>query len=34
MILPLGAAYGIIEEGPTAKSFIDPNWIELGILGN
>jgi len=32
-ILLLGAAYGIIEEGLAAKSFFDPNWMDLGILG-
>ncbi len=29
----LGAAYGIIEEGLMVKSFFDPNWMDLGILG-
>ncbi len=32
-IVLLGAAYGIIEEGLTAKSFFDPAWMDLGILG-
>lgn len=32
-ILTLGLAYGIIEEGLMIKSFFDPNWIDLGILG-
>jgi hypothetical protein len=32
-ILLLGAAYGIIEEGLMVKSFFDPNWGDLGILG-
>ena len=32
-ILLLGAAYGIIEEGLLVKSFFDPNWMDLGILG-
>lgn len=32
-ILALGAAYGIYEEGLTVKSFFDPNWMDLGILG-
>jgi hypothetical protein len=32
-IILLGVAYGIIEEGLTAKSFFDPNWMDLGILG-
>lgn len=30
----LGAAYGIIEEGLMVKSFFDPNWMDLGILGS
>jgi hypothetical protein len=29
----LGAAYGIIEEGLMVKSFFDPEWMDLGILG-
>ncbi|MDD4868995.1 MAG: hypothetical protein PHR77_00440 [Kiritimatiellae bacterium] len=29
----LGAAYGIIEEGLCCKSFFDPNWPDVGILG-
>jgi hypothetical protein len=29
----LGAAYGILEEGLMVKSFFDPAWIDLGILG-
>jgi len=33
-ILLLGAAYGIIEEGLMVKSFFDPNWMDLGILGS
>lgn len=32
-ILILGAAYGIIEEGLMVKSFFDPGWMDLGILG-
>ncbi len=32
-ILALGAAYGIVEEGLAVKSFFDPNWMDLGILG-
>ncbi len=32
-ILTLGLAYGIIEEGVMIKSFFDPNWMDLGILG-
>jgi hypothetical protein len=33
-ILLLGVAYGIIEEGLAVKSFFDPNWMDLGILGS
>ena len=33
-ILVLGAAYGIIEEGLMVKSFFDPGWMDLGILGS
>jgi hypothetical protein len=29
----LGAAYGIIEEGLACKSFFNPAWQDLGILG-
>jgi hypothetical protein len=32
--LLLGAAYGIVEEGLMAKSFFDPNWPDIGILGS
>jgi hypothetical protein len=32
-ILALGLAYGIIEEGLMVKSFFDPGWMDLGILG-
>jgi hypothetical protein len=32
-LLCLGAAYGILEEGLAVKSFFDPNWMDLGILG-
>ena len=32
-ILVLGAAYGIIEEGLVVKSFFDPLWQDIGILG-
>src|SRR5437870_12976146 len=31
-ILLLGAAYGIIEEGPAVKSVFDPGWMGLGAL--
>lgn len=33
-ILVLGAAYGIVEEGLACKSFFDPNWADVGILGS
>jgi hypothetical protein len=33
-LLLLGAAYGILEEGLLVKSFFDPNWVDLGILGS
>lgn len=29
----LGVAYGIIEEGLTAKSFFDPHWVDLAVFG-
>lgn len=29
----LGAAYGVIEEGLMVKSFFDPAWPDLGVLG-
>ena len=32
-LILLGAIYGIIEEGFMVKSFFDPNWMDLGILG-
>jgi len=32
-MLLLGAAYGIIEEGLMVKSWFDPHWMDLGILG-
>jgi len=32
-VLLLGAAYGILEEGLMVKSFFDPGWMDLGILG-
>jgi len=31
--LLLGAAYGIVEEGLMVKSFFDPSWPDLGVLG-
>lgn len=33
-MIVLGAAYGIIEEGLMVKSFFDPEWMDLGILGS
>ncbi len=32
-ILTLGLAYGIVEEGLMVKSFFDPHWMDLGLLG-
>jgi hypothetical protein len=32
-LLVLGAAYGIAEEGLMCKSFFDPGWMDVGILG-
>ena len=32
-ILLLGAAYGIVEEGLMVKSYFDPLWQDIGILG-
>jgi hypothetical protein len=32
-ILTLGVAYGIVEEGLMVKSFFDPGWPDLGLLG-
>jgi hypothetical protein len=32
-ILVLGAAYGIIEEGIMVRSFFNPAWKDLGVLG-
>ncbi len=33
-VLALGAAYGIVEEGLMVKSFFDPHWMDLGLLGS
>ena len=33
-LLLVGAAYGVWEEGIAVKSFFDPNWVDLGILGS
>jgi hypothetical protein len=33
-ILILGAAYGIIEEGIMVRSFFNPAWKDLGVLGS
>jgi hypothetical protein len=33
-LLLLGAAYGILEEGLMVKSFFDPKWMDLGIMGS
>jgi hypothetical protein len=32
-VLLLGAAYGILEEGLFARSFFDPAWRAIGLLG-
>jgi hypothetical protein len=32
-VFALGAAYGILEEGLMVKSFFDPDWMDLDILG-
>lgn len=32
-VLLLGAAYGVLEEGVMVKSFFDPSWPDLGLLG-
>ena len=32
-LLLLGAAYGIAEEGLMCKSFFDPDWMDVGLLG-
>jgi hypothetical protein len=34
VVLILGAAYGIVEEGLACKSFFDPGWPDLGQLGS
>jgi hypothetical protein len=33
-IITLGLAYGLLEEALMVKSFFDPNWMDLGILGS
>jgi len=33
-MLMLGAAYGIAEEGLACKSFFDPRWMDIGVLGS
>ncbi len=33
-VLLLGAAYAIVEEGWMVKSFFDPNWVDIGLLGS
>ena len=32
-VILLGSAYGILEEGVAIKSFFDPEWMDLGGLG-
>jgi hypothetical protein len=33
-VVLLGAAYAVIEEGLMVKSWFDPNWMDLGLLGS
>ncbi len=33
-LMLFGAAYGVIEEGLFIKSWFDPNWPDLGVLGH
>lgn len=33
-VMVLGAAYGLVEEGLMVKSFFDPNWVDIGLLGS
>jgi hypothetical protein len=33
-LIALGAAYGILEEGLMVKSFFDPGWPGIGLLGS
>ena len=33
-LLTLGVAYAIIEEGLCCKSFFDPHWPDVGVLGS
>jgi hypothetical protein len=33
-MLMLGAAYGIAEEALAVKSFFDPHWVDIGVLGS
>ncbi len=33
-ILALGAAFGIVNEGLAAKSFFDPNWVDVGHISS
>lgn len=33
-LLLLGAAYGLFEEGLVVRSFFDPHWSDLGVLGH
>ena len=32
-LLLLGAAYGVLEEGLMVASFLNPRWMDLGVLG-
>jgi hypothetical protein len=33
-LLALGAAHGVLEEGLMVRSFFDPQWVDLGVLGS
>ena len=33
-VLLLGMAYGIYEEGLVVRSFFNPNWVDIGVLGS
>ncbi|MCW4048210.1 MAG: hypothetical protein NWE89_00595 [Candidatus Bathyarchaeota archaeon] len=32
-LLLFGAAYGVLEEGLMVASFQNPNWMDVGVLG-
>ena len=33
LLLALGAAFGVIEEGLMVRGFFDPNWPDIAALG-